>query len=158
LEEKVNRRSGISLLDVVILILIVGIIAAILIPKTRLQKAEQSLVKCRAQMMAISDAMLKFYTTRGDTSLLNIGETGESEDTTAGAEAETTSTKEELKPHLFTDDTTLLRPYLPEEYSFTCPLDGDPYVIIVRDSIFYSISCPNGEHGQVIKGQATWNE
>ncbi len=150
---------GISLLDVIILILIVGVIAALVIPKARLRKTEKARVDCRTQLTTISDAMMRYFSTSGDTSLLNLEaqeEPVDSADTTE-EETEVESEEEELSPHLFTDDTTLLRPYLSDEYSFTCPLDDKPYVIIARDSIFYSISCPNN-HGQVINGQVTWEE
>ncbi len=161
-----NRRSGVSILDVVILILMVGVIAALVIPKTRMQKKEQAVVKCHEQQLAISEAMMRFFTTAGDTTLLNIEE-NPAEETDSTAEAEGAGeevieeeAEEDTIPEirLFTEDTTLLRPYLDKKYSFTCPLDGDEYIIIARDSIFYSISCQNDGHGQVIKGRATWEE
>ena len=154
-----NRRTGISLLDVIILILIVGVIAALIIPKARLRKTEKARVDCRTQLLAISDATMRYFTTCGDTSLLNSEIEKEPDDSVVAAEKKLEVETEEEEPmlHLFTDDTTLLRPYLADEYSFTCPLDGKPYVIIARDSIFYSISCPDN-HGQVINGQVTWEE
>lgn len=161
-----NRRSGVSILDVVILILIVGVIAALVIPRTRMREKEQAKIACHEQQLAISDAMMRFFTTAGDTSLLNIDTTAtEVEDTTAEEEEtemakETEEAVEDTIPtiRVFTEDTTLLRPYLDEKYSFTCPLDGDEYIILARDSLFYSISCQNDGHGQVIKGRATWEE
>lgn len=158
-----NRRSGVSILDVVILILVIGVIAALVIPKTRMEKKEQAIVECHEQQLAISEAMMRFFTTAGDTTLLNIEENPvEETDSTAEVEdtGEEVETEEDTIPeiHLFTEDTTLLRPYLDNKYSFTCPLDGDEYIIIARDSIFYSISCQNDGHGQVIKGRATWEE
>lgn len=156
-----NRKSGISLLDVVIVILIAGVIAALVIPRTRLHRKEQAETDCRIKMLAISDAMMRFFTTSGDTTLLNIDETPTPLDTTEAAEVdeekEDDEGEEKVKPKLFTDDVDLLKPYLPDTFQFTCPLDGEPYIINARDSLFYSISCPNG-HGQIIKGQATWEE
>lgn len=156
-----NSKSGISILDVVIIILIVGVIAALVIPKTRMEEKEQALIACRDQQLAISEAMMRFFTTAGDTSLLTVVEKPAEPDTTEEGEKIVPLTDEPdtlLPKRLFTDDTTLLRPYLDENYSFTCPLDGDAYIIIARDSVFYSISCPNDGHGQVIKGRATWEE
>ncbi len=164
MEEKVNRRNGISLLDVVILILIVGVIAALVIPNTRMKKAEEAKIRCQEQQMAINEAMVRYFTTAGDTMLLKVkvetAEVDSSDSTGSEEEVATEEAEGDTMPpiRMFTEDTTLLRPYLPAEYSFTCPLDGDAYIIIARDSSFYSISCPNDGHGQIIKGRPTWEE
>jgi len=162
----VNRRSGISILDIVILILIVGVIAALVIPSTRMQKKEQAVVDCHEQQLAISEAMMRFFSTAGDTSLLNISKEPEPDTLAADSSGKTSEeiAEEETEEdttriiRVFTEDTVLLRPYLAEKFSFSCPLDGDDYIVIARDSIFYSISCQNDGHGQVIKGRATWEE
>lgn len=155
-----KKNSGISLLDVIILILIVGVIAALLIPKARLEKEEQSMIKCRERMLMISDAEMEFFATRGDTTELNPDLKETSEDTLELTEEnEDVDSEEEVeeRPHLFTDDLELLKPYLPDSVELVCPLDGKEYIIIAKDSVFYSISCPNG-HGQVIKGRETWED
>lgn len=161
-----NRRSGISILDVVIILLIVGVIAALVIPKARMEKKEQATIACREQQLAISEAMMRFYTTAGDTSLLTLHEKPVEPETTEVATEPAPKGKQPAEvvdtttppPRLFTEDTTLLRPYLDPKYSFKCPLDGQEYIVIARDSIFYSISCQNDGHGQVIRGRATWEE
>lgn len=158
-----KSRSGFSVLDIVILILIVGVIAALVIPKTRLKRKEQAEINCRERMTTVSEAMLKFFTTGGDTMLLPRNLQEETADDTlaeAGeetAEEEAEEEEEEMRPHLFTDDMEELAPYLPDTFKAICPLDGEDYVIHTKDSVFYSISCPNG-HGQIIKGQATWED
>ena len=155
-----NRKSGISLLDVIILILIVGVIAALVIPKTREKEKLEAEMKCRENMELINIAMVDFFSTSGDLSLLEEG--GEVVDTTeSGEEVESKEdeegAEEEVKPKLFTDDIELLRPYLPDDFDFKCPSSGKEYIIHARDSIFYSISCPSG-HGQIIKGELSWDE
>lgn len=158
-----NSKSGISLLDVIILILIAGVIAALLVPKARLQKIERAEVKCRITMQNISDAMMKFFDTAGDTTLLHPKpapvDTTPKPPQPPKKGKKTTAPIDTLPPiqRLFTDDTTLLMPYMPKGSHFVCPLDDRPLIILARDSLFYSISCPNG-HGQVIRGQATWED
>ncbi len=153
-----ERKSGISLLDVIILILSIGVIAALLIPKTREKEAKEQEAQCRAKMELINKAMVDYFSTCGDVTLLNQSEEVDTSDTTKSVDKKSDEeAEEEAKPHLFTDDPELLKPYLPEGFDFTCPENGKEYILHARDSVFYSISCPNG-HGQVIKGQFTWEE
>ncbi len=154
-------KSGISLLDVIILILVVGVIAALVIPMMREKDLVEAEKACRAKMELMNKAMVDFFSTSGDPALLNQPEKPvEPETTEVATPAPKGKGKEppvEVKVRMFTDDMNLLKPYLPEGFDFKCPLDGQEYVVIVRDSVFYSISCKNG-HGQVIKGEFTWEE
>ena len=159
-----NRKSGLSILDVIIIILIVGIIAALLIPKARMNKVATAEKECRGRLTEISNAMMKFFTTAGDTAKINQPDVSPVPvDSTVKAEVKKAVKKGKAvqdsippaPPRLFTDDAKLLKPYLPDSFKFECPLDGKSYIFIARDSVFYSISCPNG-HGQIIKGEPTW--
>ena len=59
---------------------------------------------------------------------------------------------------VFTKDVSELQKVMPDvKLEDTCPLDGRKYIIVARDSFFFSISCPNG-HGQIIMGTPTWEE
>jgi type II secretory pathway pseudopilin PulG len=160
----VNRKSGISLLDVIIIILIVGVIAALVMPKTREKEKLEAERKCRENMELINKAMVDFFSTGGEMSLLEEGEevadtteSGEEKESIESKEEAEEGAEEEIKPKLFTDDIELLRPYLPDDFELKCPLDGKEYIIHANDSVFYSISCPNG-HGQIIKGELLWEE
>ncbi|HHS50782.1 MAG TPA: hypothetical protein ENN07_06670 [candidate division Zixibacteria bacterium] len=151
-----NRKSGISLLDVIILILIVGVLAALLIPKAREGKLLEAEAECRERMTSINNAMLSFFDTFGDTTLLHAPVEPDSAEAEAKTKAEKADSAK-VKVKLFTDNVDLLKPYLPDGFAFKCPLDGEEYIIHARDSLFYSISCPNG-HGQVIYGRFTWED
>ncbi|MCK5832040.1 hypothetical protein KAH81_00050 [bacterium] len=158
-----NHKSGISLLDVIILILIVGVIAALIVPKMKKNEIEEAEKECHARMETLNSAMVDFFSTYGDTSLLHASDEPAEPETTEVAEEDAKDneneeeTVEKAKVRLFTNDIELLKPFLPEDFIAKCPIDGKEYIIHARDSIFYSISCPSG-HGQVIKGQFTWEE
>jgi len=150
------------LLDALIIILVIGVIATLVVPYLRTEKSVEMRETCRIQMKNWSEAQLKYFDTAG----------GKYDPQAAAAAAE--SLKAELEKskkkgkkiapadtvvivRTFTKDLNELRKFLPDgsDTSVVCPLDGREFIVIARDSFFYSISCPNG-HGQVIMGSATW--
>ncbi|MGB9561665.1 MAG: hypothetical protein ACPL6C_02520, partial [bacterium] len=63
---------------------------------------------------------------------------------------------------VFTDDINKLKEYLPSwaeslAVDGKCPLNKEDYIIIVRDSTFFSITCPN-LHGESVKGIYSWEK
>ena len=160
-----RTRKGLMLLDVIIIILAVGVIATLVLPHLRTEKSVKIRDLCRKRMILISDAELKYFETAGG----KIQPEKESTDSTTTAD--TTNTKnaknnkseeneeEQSIPRVFTKNFEELKKMVSQDklddFKPYCPLDGREYIIIARDSFFYSISCPNG-HGQIIMGTPTW--
>ncbi|MBN1756035.1 type II secretion system protein [bacterium] len=157
------QRKGITLLDVVILILIVGVAAALILPHIRKAETERLEQMCRLRMRILADAELTYYLSGG-----LLPEIADSiPDSTLDDSKEIIVDKEEEIEliHLYTDDIEKLKPFMSDNaggipvsldtISFVCPLDNQEFIFIVEDSLFYSISCPNG-HGHVIKGNFSW--
>lgn len=148
-----NQRRGLMLLDVLIIILAVGVIASLLLPYLRTEREVKLRDICRNRMKMIAEAELKYFETAGG----KIEQKSETADTVVNVEnapedADSTVIRK------FTKDIDELKKFLPQgsdTFNFVCPLDGREFIIIARDSFFYSISCPNG-HGQVIMGTPTW--
>ncbi|RKZ29669.1 hypothetical protein DRQ33_08610 [bacterium] len=147
-----RARKGLMLLDVIIIILVVGVIATLVVPHIRTEEKVKIRDECRQRMLLFSEAQLKYFETGGG--MIKPAET-DSTDT-----SEVKDEQEREIPRVFTRDIQELKKMLPEEFKDTrpiCPLDGRQFVIVARDSFFYSISCPNG-HGQIIMGTPTWKE
>ena len=147
-----KKEKGLMLLDALIIILAVGVIASLVLPYIRTEREVRLRDKCREIMKMLSDAELKYFETAGG----KINPQSEKDDSASGK----TSTEKGDTKYIrrFTKDISELKRFLPEgtdTMNLVCPLDGRAYIIIARDSFFYSISCPNG-HGQVIMGTPTW--
>lgn len=150
-------KKGIMLLDIVVIILAIGLIAVLVLPmlqESREKKLEQI---CRQRMMLISQAQLRYFETAGG----KIDPNAPSPDTVAlkeGKGKNKTTAQQEIILRSFTNEFSILRKYLPsgaDTFEAVCPLDGRAFIIVARDSFFYSISCPNG-HGQIILGSPSW--
>lgn len=147
-------RRGLMLLDVIIIILAIGVVATLLLPKIRTDKEVRLREACRQRMMLISEAEMKYFETAGGRLAPDTTDTTKQETKKKSKK----SKKQEIILRKFTDDPEILKKFLPEgadTFDFVCPLDGRAYIIVARDSFFYSISCPNG-HGQVILGNPSW--
>ncbi|MBN2542801.1 hypothetical protein JXI42_08015 [bacterium] len=151
------KRRGISLLDVIILILIVGVVAALTIPYLRKEKEQNYEETCRLKLKILAEAELNYYISGGqieDTTVI---------DTTDGEED--VEEEEEVIHHVYTDDIMKLMPFMPDNIDgipikadtidFKCPQENSMYIFTVKDSLFYSITCPNG-HGVVVNGAYSW--
>lgn len=151
-------RKGVTLLDALIIILAVGVIASLLIPYLRTEREVRLRNACRNRMQIISNLELKYFETAGG-KINPAAETADTSDTTAHKKSNSKETKRDTSyVRTFTKNIDELKKMLPESgdtFDFVCPLDGRPFVIVARDSFFFSISCPNG-HGQVIMGSPTW--
>ncbi len=140
-----NRR-GITLMDIIIIILIIGVIVVLIAPREELQREKTSEIQCQRQMKLLSEAEISYFARAGimdtDSTVPDSG-----------------------VQHIYTADIEQLRPFLPENIegksidpdtiSFACPLDKQKYIITIQDSLFFSISCPNG-HGVVVNGSYSW--
>ncbi len=136
------------MLDVLIIILAVGVVASLLLPYIRTERSVRLRDACRRRMKLISEAEMRYFETAGGKITKASADTSD----TSAAKAQ------EHVARVFTEDVETLRKFLPEgadTFDFVCPLDGRPFIIVARDSFFYSISCPNG-HGQIILGAPTW--
>ncbi len=153
-----RERKGIMLLDALIIILAVGVIASLLIPYIRTEREVRLRNACRNRMQIISNLELKYFETAGG-KIVPKAETTDTSDTTAQKKLVNKKDKPDTSyVRAFTKNIDELKKMLPEggdTFDFVCPLDGRPFVIVARDSFFFSISCPNG-HGQIIMGSPTW--
>ena len=152
-----RMRKGLMLLDALIIILAVGVIASLLMPYLRTEREVKLRNACRNRMQIISNLELKYFETAGG----KISPEEEKADTTETAEkSKDKKAEKDTTTYIrtFTKNVEELKKMLSEEedtFDFVCPLDGRPFIIVARDSFFFSISCPNG-HGQVIMGSPTW--
>lgn len=162
-----KKEKGIELLDIAIIILIAAVVFAILTPKFREQKKMKIAEECRKEIRALSEAEFRFYRE-------NWRKTFISPDSLAKLDSLARVYKKKGKKppfeipdttkveKIFTDDINKLKEYLPswaETLSIDgkCPLDGREYIFVVRDSTFFSISCPN-LHGESVKGIYSWEK
>ena len=148
-----RSRKGLMLLDVLIIILVVGVVATILMPYLRTEEEIRIRNTCREKLLLISRCELKYYETAGGKLKVEPAVTDSSDTTT-----EKTAEPDSGIVKVFTKDFEELKQFFSEDtkdFTNICPLDGREYIIIARDSFFFSISCPNG-HGQIILGTPTW--
>lgn len=162
-----KNEKGLELLDVLIIILIGAVIAAIMVPKIKGEKKKKIMDRCRTQIRALSEAEFRYYKDAWRSSL-------PSPDSLAKLDSLATAAKKARKKvsftlpdtinvvRVFTDDINKLKEYLPSwaetlAIDGKCPLDGKNYIFVVRDSLFFSITCPNG-HGESVKGILSWEK
>ncbi|MCD6594734.1 hypothetical protein J7L68_03570 [bacterium] len=157
-----RTRKGLMLLDVIILILAIGVIATLILPYLRTEESLKIRNLCRQRMLLISDAELKYFETAGG-QIKPEEKSMDSTDVTdtTKVEKEKKATEEKASfPRVFTKNFEELKKMVPQDklgdFKSYCPLDGQEYIIMARDSFFFSISCPNG-HGQIIMGTSTWS-
>lgn len=162
-----KKERGIELLDIAIIILVVAVVVAILTPKFREQKKMRITERCRQEIKALSEAEFRFYKENWRKSFISPDSLAKLDSIAA------VYRKKGRKPpfqipdttkveHIFTDDINKLKEYLPSwaetlNVDGKCPLDGRDYIIVVRDSTFFSISCPN-LHGESVKGIYSWEK
>ena len=155
-----RTRKGLMLLDVIIIILAAGVVASLLLPYLRTEREIKIRDECRNRMKLLSEAELKYFETAGGKINPAKKDTAATDTTKAEKKSEKKGEKseEEKIVRVFTKDVSELQKVMPNvKLEDTCPLDGRKYIIVARDSFFFSISCPNG-HGQIIMGTPTWEE
>ncbi len=149
------------LLDVIIIILAAGVIASLLLPYLRTERDIKIRDECRQRMKLLSEAELKYFETAGGKINPEQKDTAQADTTKAEKKSAKKGEKEKSEEQIvrvFTKDVKELQKVMPNvKLEDTCPLDGRKYIIVARDSFFFSISCPNG-HGQIIMGTPTWEE
>ena len=133
------------LLDALIIVLGIGVIAALLIPKARQEKAEFLEKETRARMKLLSEAELRYFSTGGIPP------------SKADTTGDTTTTEPIVHPHLYTTSFDSLKPFLPEKFQPVSPKDSTEFIIFARDSSYFVIVDPNG-YGAVVNGQASWEK
>ncbi len=153
-------RKGLMLLDVIILILAVALTAALVTPKLRVEKEAKIKELSRQRMLWLSEAEMNYFETAAGRI---TPEEIESLEALRGEKKKGAKSGEEEAPILryFTDNVEDLIKFLPEDADTTDigvdPLDSREFIIVARDSFFFSISSPNG-FGQIILGNPTWEE
>lgn len=139
-------RQGIGLMDVVIVILIAGVIAALLAPKGQIKREEKSEIVCQRRLKTISEAEIAYFAHGGVQKPDSV--VPDSERTNVYAEE-----IQELRS--FMPDTIDGKGINPDTIGLRCPLDNKKYIITIQDSVLFNISCPNG-HGVVVNGSYSW--
>ena len=133
------------LLDALIIVLGIGVIAALLIPKARQERKEFLEKETRERMKLLSEAELRYFSTGG---------VPPSEADTTG---EAKATQPAVHPHLYTTSFDSLKPFLPEGFHPVSPKDSSEFIIFARDSSYFVIVDPNG-YGAIVNGQASWEK
>jgi len=141
-----EKRSSKSILDILIIILAVGVVAAFLTPKLRANKAAEEQKICRQRMSELAQAMENYFETAGGKIKPHktIADSTASEDTVHYR-------------RYYTDNMDELKSFLSDSFVAECPHEAKEFKIIVQDSAFYAIICPNG-HGAIVNGTKSWEE
>jgi len=150
-----RTNKGFSILDILIVILLAAVIAALVTPKLKKDKENENRTEAREKMMVIAAALDEYFLTANGT--FDIESFNAFRDSVILNNIKI-APEDTLRPaRFYTDDFANLSNFLPEGFENSSPPNGKNFMIFSKDSSYYVIYDPNG-YGTVLNGKPLWME